>query len=99
MAALELAQQQRDEASAWAGRCADRQRAVQLARLLLRKLLLQLLFDLQHPLRALVQDETRFGRLDAPAGAVEQAPSEALLERADLQADRRLGHAETLGRL
>src|SRR5262249_6756825 len=34
-----------------------------------------------------------------PAGAVEQLAPEALLERAHLQADRRLRHTQALGRL
>jgi hypothetical protein len=39
------------------------------------------------------------GGLDAAAGAVEQPLSEALLERANLEADGRLRDAELLGRL
>jgi len=51
---------------------------------------------MQQALRGRVEPQPRFGRLDAPAGAVEQLPAEALLERADLQLDRRLRHAEPL---
>ena len=53
----------------------------------------------QHPLRAAVQPEPRLGRLDAPAGAIEELRPEALLERPHLQRHRRLRHAEPLRRL
>ena len=64
-----------------------------------RQLLEQLLLQLQEPLGGRVQTQAGLGRLDAPPGTVEQLPSEPLLERADLQADGRLGHAEPLGGL
>ena len=60
-------------------------------------LLQQLLLEREHALRAAVEPEARLGRLDAPARAVEQAPAEPLLERADLKAHCRLRDAELLG--
>src|SRR5947207_10066489 len=59
----------------------------------------QLLLELQQPLRASVQTETCFGGDDPPAGAVEQLRAEALLERANLETDRRLRDAEAHGSL
>jgi hypothetical protein len=41
----------------------------------------------------------RRSRLDTSARAVEKPLPEAFLERAHLEADRRLGHAEALGGL
>ena len=55
-----------------------------------------LLLELQQPLRAAVEAEPRLGRLDAAAGAVEQLHPEPPLERAHLQRDGGLGHAEPL---
>src|SRR5207248_3865698 len=46
-----------------------------------------------------VEQQARLGRLDAPAGAVEEPLPEPLLERANLEAHRRLRDAEPLGRL
>ena len=99
MLALELAEQDRDDRAARAGRGADRERAAELAGLALLELLDQLLLELQHPLRAAVEREPGLGRLDAAAGAVEQPAVEPLLERADLEADGRLRDPEPLGRL
>src|SRR5207253_3090310 len=59
----------------------------------------QLLLLCEQPLCASVQPLTRLGRLDPAPGAIEQLAPEALLERPDLQADRRLGHSELLRRL
>ena len=59
----------------------------------------QLLLELQEPLRGRVEAQARLGRLDAPAGTVEQLAAEPLFERADLQADSGLSHAEAFGRL
>ena len=55
-----------------------------------------LLLEREQPLRAAVEPHPRLGRLDPPAGAVEQLRPEPLLERPDLQADRGLGDAEAL---
>src|SRR5213078_3105999 len=46
-----------------------------------------------------VEPPSRFGRLDAATRAVEELQPEPLLERPDLQAHRRLGDAELVGRL
>jgi hypothetical protein len=97
--ALELAEQDRDDRAARAGRGADCERAAELAAFALLELLDQLLLELQHPLRAAVEREPGLGRLDAAAGAVEQSAVEPFLERADLEADGRLRDAEPLGRL
>ena len=59
----------------------------------------QLPLEREHALRAPVETVARLGRLHAPARAVEQLLPEALLERADLLADRRLRDAEPLSRL
>ena len=99
MLALELAEEERDELPARA-RSRRRSRACPRSVALVGgELLEQLLLELEHPLRAPVEAPARLGRLDAAAGAVEQLLPEALLERAHLQADRGLGHAEALGRL
>ena len=58
-----------------------------------------LLLEREQSLRADVEPHPGLGRLDAPARAVEQLRPEPLLERAHLQADRRLRHAEPLGGL
>src|SRR6185437_10544197 len=96
---LEFAQKERDEMPAGPGRGADRERAAQSAGLLAGEILVELVFELEHALGIAVEDEAGLGRLHAPPGAVEQPPSETLLERADLQADRRLRYTEPLGRL
>ena len=59
----------------------------------------ELLLGLEHPLRVPVEPPPRLGRLDAASRAVEQLLAEALLERPDLEADRRLCDAEPLGGL
>ena len=97
--ALELAEQDRDDRAARAGRGADCERAAELAAFALLELLDQLLLELQHPLRAAVEREPGLRRLDAAAGAVEQPAVEPLLERAHLEADGGLRDAEPLGRL
>ena len=53
----------------------------------------------EQPLRAAVEPKPGLGRLDPPPGAVEELRPEPLLERAHLQADRRLRHPEPLSRL
>ncbi len=59
----------------------------------------ELILEREHPLRAAVEPPPRLGRLDAPSRAVEELRPEPLLERAHLQRHRRLGDAESLGRL
>ena len=98
MLALKVAEEERDEMRAGAGGGADRERALQRAALG-GDLVEQLLFEREHPLGAAVEAQARLGRLDAPAGAVEERLAEALLERTHLEADRGLRHAELLRRL
>ena len=93
--ALELAEEKRDKVCAGAGGGADRERALELAALG-GDLVVELLLEGQHPLRAAVQAEARLRRLDPAAGAVEQRLPEALLEGANLEADRGLRDAELL---
>jgi len=52
----------------------------------------------EQALRRGVEPAAGLGRLDPATRAVEQLAPEALLERADLQADGRLSHPEPLGR-
>ena len=58
-----------------------------------------LLLEREQPLGAAVEPDPGLGRLDAPAGAVEQLRPEPLLERPHLQLDRGLRHPEPLGGL
>jgi hypothetical protein len=99
MVALELAQEQRKEVAAGAGRGADCECSVKLAALLPRELLVELMLELEDALSLLVQDEPGLGRLNAAPGAVEERATEPLLQRADLEADRRLRYAQALGGL
>ncbi len=99
VAVLELAQEQRHDDGRRAGGGADRELAGQRTCPLRRHLAEQLLLELQQPLRSAVEAPARLGRLDAPAGAVEQLGSEALLERPHLQRHGGLGDAEPVGRL
>jgi hypothetical protein len=94
MELLKLAQQARQDAPAGAGRSADLEPARQLALGLLAELREQLLLERDEALRTAVEPEARFGRLDPPSGAIEELLADALLERADLQADSRLGNSE-----
>src|SRR5262249_44278499 len=97
--ALELAEENRnDRANRPRGR-ADVGRAAELAAVGRLQLVDELLLELEHPLSAAVESRAGLGRLDAAPGAVEQLAAEALLERADLQADGRLGDAEPLRRM
>ena len=93
----ELAEQDRDDRAAGPGRGSELEAAGQ--RLLFGHLVEQLLLGREHAVRVPVQPLPRFGRLDAAARAVEEPNAEPLLERRDLEADRRLRHAQALGRL
>src|SRR5205085_2290834 len=92
-------QEERQNRAAGARGRADLEPPVQLARVARGDLLDDLLLEREQPLRAAVEDEPGLGGLDAPSRAVEQPLSEPLLERADLQAHRRLRDAEPFGRL
>ena len=99
MPLLELREEHRQHRPARPGRGADLETAAQVALRLLAELLEHLLLEREQPLRAPVEPVPGLGRLDAAAGAVEQLQPEPLLERPDLQAHRRLRHAELLRRL
>src|SRR5207247_2113232 len=99
VAALELAEQERDDGAAGARRGADLQPPAERALLLGRDLLQQLLLEREQALRAAVEAKPGLGRHDPAAGPVEQLPAEPLLERANLQAHGRLRDPEPLGRL
>ena len=99
MPLLELSQHNGKHGPSGPGGSADLEPARELAVRLLSQLGEQLLLLREQPLCASVQPLTRLGRLDPAAGAIEQLAPETLLERPDLQADRRLGHSQLLGRL
>ena len=96
---LELGEHHREHRAARARRGADLEPPGQLALGVADKLGEQLLLESEQALRAAVEPLPGLGRLDPAARAVEQLQPEPFLERADLQADRRLRHAELLGRL
>ena len=96
---LELAEELGHDDRRRPGRRSERERACELAVLLGRDVVEELLLELKHALGAAIQPPARFGGLDAPARAVEELQAEALLERPHLQRDGRLGDAEPLRRL
>ncbi len=95
----ELAQKQRNDCAAGPGGSPELERSGQVTFALAGHLLEQLLLQREQLLRGRVETEPCLRRLDAPSGAVKELGPEALLERANLQADSRLRHAEPLGRL
>jgi hypothetical protein len=99
MHASKLAQEQRNEVGAGAGRGPDCKHAAKSATLLLAQLVEELSLELEELPRPLVQVLAGLGRLDAPPGTVEQPTTEAFLEGAHLQADGWLRHPEPLGSL
>src|ERR671910_759070 len=96
---LKLAEQERKHRGARPGRAADLEPTRELALPLARDLLEERLFEREQPLRTPVEPLSRLGRLDPAPRAIEQPLPEALLERANLEADRRLRYAQLLGRL
>ena len=96
MSLLELAEEHRDDRAAGPRRRSELERARELALLVAEDVLEQLLLEREQPLRARVQAKPSLGRLDAAPRAVEQLPPEPLLERPDLEADRRLRDTEPL---
>ena len=94
---LELAEELRHDDCGRPGRRADRERARELALTLGDDVVEELLLEREQPLCATVQTHSRFGRLDATTRAVEELRPEALLERAHLERDGRLGDAELVG--
>src|SRR6185437_8941347 len=98
MLALELPEQDWHDRSARPRRGAERQLAAQHSDgVRARDLLEQLVLQSEHPLRQAVEALAGLGRLHAPPRAVEQLCSQPLLERANLEADRRLRDAEAFG--
>src|SRR5688572_10020830 len=97
IALLKVAEQKRHDIVAGACRGADLDRSAQLALRAGRHFLEQLLFEQQQALCAAIEQQAGFGGLDAAARAIEQPLAEPLLERGDLQADRRLREPEVLG--
>src|SRR5207248_2327266 len=89
----------RDDGAARAGRRAHLQRAAELALAAGSELLQQLPLEGEEALGPAVEREAGLGRFDPAPRAVEQLLPEPLLERADLEADSRLGHPEPLGGL
>ena len=73
--------------------------AAQLAARARMELFDHLALEGKHPLGAAVESKAGLRRLDAAAGTVEQPAPEPLLQRADLEADGRLGDPEPLGSL
>ena len=96
---LELGEHDRQDAPARPGRAADLEPPGELAFGVVAELLKDLLLEREQPLRAAIEPHPGLGRLDAPPGAVEQLLPEPLLERANLQAHRRLRDAELVGGL
>ena len=96
---LELAEQEWDDRSPRAGRSTELERAGDRAFVVRVEVLEQMLLGGEHALRGRVETPAGLGRLDAAARPVEQLPAEALLERANLEADGGLGDPEPLGRL
>ncbi len=89
----------RQDASTGPGGGADLEPALELALGFLAEVREQLLLERDQPLRSAVEPETGLGRLDPAAGAVEELLADALLQRPDLQAHRRLRHPELVGGL
>src|SRR5712691_11852945 len=96
MQLAELAQQERDDGAARSGRRPELECAGQSVVGLAGDLLDQLLLECEQLLRGRIEPQSRLGRLDAAARAVEQLRPEPLLEGTDLKADRRLCHAQAL---
>ena len=95
----ELAEQDRHDRSARPRRRAERELTAERPVGASCDLVDQLPLECEHPLSAPVEAIARLGGLHAAAGTIEQLLPEALLERADLLADGRLGDAEPLSRL
>ena len=95
----ELAEQVREHDPARAGRGAELEAPAELLAALLDDLGDHLLLEHEQPLRAAIEAHPGLGRLDPAAGAVEELRPEPLFERLDLQAHRRLGDPQPLGRL
>ena len=96
MLLLELADEDGDDGAAGPGGGAELERAGDGALVVGGEFLKEVLLGRQQPLCRGVEPLARLGRLHAPPRAVEQLPPEPLLERANLEADGRLGDPEPL---
>jgi hypothetical protein len=96
---LELGEDDRQDAPAGPGRAADLEATGELPFRVVTELLEDLLLHREQPLRAAVEPHPGLGRLDAPAGTVEQLLPEPLFERANLKAHGRLRDAELVSGL
>jgi lipopolysaccharide/colanic/teichoic acid biosynthesis glycosyltransferase len=94
--ALEVAKEKRDEVRSRARGRADRERPLKLAAGLLLELGKQLSLELKEALGSAIEPEAGFRRLDTATRSVEELSAQALLERPNLEAHRRLRHTETL---
>src|SRR6185437_1853618 len=93
---VELAEQEWHHRAAGAGRGPELERAGDRALVVGLELFEEMLLERKQPLRRRVEHAPGLGRFHTAPGAVEQLAPEPLLERADLQADRRLSHPEAL---
>src|SRR5205085_2217460 len=96
---LELAEERREDRAARPRRGADLEPPGERALGAGGHLVHELPLEREQLLRAAVEGEPGLGRLHPPAGAVEEALPEPLLERTNLEAHRRLRDAEPLRRL
>jgi hypothetical protein len=99
MELLELPEDHRQDGSTGPGGGADLEPAFELALGFLAEVREQLLLERDQPLRSAVEPQPGLGRLDPAAGAVEELLPDALFQRPDLQAHRRLRHSELVGGL
>ena len=86
----ELAEKHRDDCPAGPGGGSDRELAAERALGLTGDLLEELPLEREQPLGAAIETVSGLGGLHPPPGAVEQLLADALLERANLLAHRRL---------
>ena len=93
----ELTEEHGDDRASRSRRCAQSELTVQRPFGLPGDVLEQLPLLRQQPLRSTVEASPGLSRLDPAARAVEELLPEAVLERADLEAHRRLGDSEPLG--
>src|SRR5579862_7645304 len=99
MEGAELAEKLREHDAPGAGRGADLERAGQLVGRVAADLGDELVLEREQALSAAVEPQAGLSRLDAPARAVQELRPEPFLERAHLQADGGLRHAQPLRRL
>ena len=95
---VELAEQERHDGASGARRGPELERPGDRALVVGLELFEEMLLEREEPLCGRVEQAPGLRRLHPAPGAVEQLPPEALLERADLEADGRLGHPEAVPR-